>query len=151
MKIICKDFSLSLPGLMIRGAETILKTNVNVAARLCVGFVLIIYSSVFLFSPAIAPHGGHDHAWHEADSCEKDPCHISIYHPGLVGGCQHKFHYSQSPEKCPWCDLSLVFQISPEHSGLKFHGIHFSPADSDQIPVLPFLIANPHSDRGPPV
>jgi len=136
---------------MNRGSETILKTNVILATRLFVGFVLITYASVFLFSPAIVPHSGHDHVLHEADTCEKDPCHISIYHPGHEGGCHHKFHYSQAPEKCHWCNLKLVYQISPEHPGIKFHAIHFCPADSDPIQGLPFLSSDPHSDRGPPV
>ena len=135
---------------MIRGPKLILKTNVIFTTRVFVGFVLISYSSVFLFSPAIIPHGEHDHVLHEIDSCEKDPCHISIYHPGHEGGCHHKFHFSHAPEKCPWCDSNFVYQISPEHADLIFHEIHFSPADNDPINVLPYLISNPHSDRGPP-
>lgn len=135
---------------MIRGSETILKTNVNVAARLFVGFVLITYSSVFLFSPAIVPHDGHDHVLHEADSCEKDPCHIAIYHPGHENGCNHKFHFTTAPEKCPWCDQSLVCQIPNEHNGLKFHAIHYSPTDSNPVQRLSFPVSILHSDRGPP-
>ncbi|HEX5167946.1 MAG TPA: hypothetical protein VFW11_02145 [Cyclobacteriaceae bacterium] len=47
---------------------------------------------------------------------EKDTCHLSIYHPGLNQGCEHKSHLIES-KKCSLCQYAThtlhLFTVSP--------------------------------------
>nr|MDQ3017946.1 hypothetical protein [Bacteroidota bacterium] len=59
------------------------------------GLLLAIYTVVFITPPGLTPHSAHDHLSHHDDTCETDPCHIAIFHPGHAGACSHKYHLTQ--------------------------------------------------------
>lgn len=130
--------------------RTTFLNNAVLSIRILVGFLLVAYGSVFLFSPGILPHHEHDHVEHSIDTCEKDPCHISIYHHGYAGGCSHKYHFTEASEKCPCCDVILAYQIAPLYAGFLYHDINFSSVQCDVIQTTDLLIPFCHSGRGPP-
>jgi|GEM_PF-1213651 len=74
--------------------------------------LLAFYLAVFVMSPAGVPHVHEEVGIHHTDSCEKDPCHIAIYHPGNRGGCNHKFHFSEASKECAFCNVALPRQIT---------------------------------------
>ncbi len=113
--------------------------------------LLLLYVSAYLCSPAILHHNEHDHVVHQQDTCEKDPCHISMFHSGESGGCNHKFHFTEDHEKCPWCDVTLARQQStPEPT---FLSAIFSQSTSvgKIVVIAAHKISVSHADRGPPV
>ena len=111
--------------------------------------LLLVYVFIFIVPPGIVPHSEHEHEEHGVN-IENDPCHISIYHPGLDGGCKHKYHFTQNCPDCERSHLTLVRQhiIQPViwsdiHVLYKIQHTHFS--DAPFYPSLP-----DHHDRGPP-
>ena len=119
--------------------------------RVVAAFLLVTYIPVFILSPVVFTHSDHDHAAHQIDTCEKDPCHISIYHPGHGGGCSHKYHLTEAPEKCPWCDVILAYQVEAQQIQFYFHEIEFSSVASDIFQSADLLVPFCHSGRGPPL
>jgi len=130
---------------------TIFRNNAVISIRIIVAFLSLTYGSVFLFSPAVLPHHEHDHVQHGLDTCQKDPCHISIYHHGYAGGCNHKYHFTQAPDKCPWCDVILAYQVAPISTEFLFDEINFSTVLCKVEQATDLLIPFCHSGRGPPV
>src|SRR5688500_10268498 len=110
---------------MNRVIRQVAAKNDFLSLRVSVACLLFGYITVFLFSPAILRHDEHDHVDHRRDTCEKDPCHISIYHAGKEGGCNHKFHFTTTPEKCEWCDVILAYQLSTSNIILGQYKIDF--------------------------
>lgn len=79
--------------------------------------LLVIYLFICLIPAGLVPHTGHDHHSDHDHSghdhiIESDPCHISIYHAGLAGGCNHKYHFTENNPPCPLCKISLLPQIT---------------------------------------
>lgn len=124
--------------------------NNALSIRIVAVFLLIAYCSVFLISPGILPHHDHDHVEHGIDTCRKDPCHISIYHHGNAGACNHKYHFTQASEKCLWCDVILAYQVISIHGELCSHDIVFSSVESDLVRTAHLIIPFCYSGRGPP-
>lgn len=124
--------------------------NASLGIRVIAGFLLVAYSSVYLFSPGILSHHEHDHVSHGLDTCEKDPCHISIYHQGYEGGCSHKYHLTEDSEKCVWCDIILAYQLATIYGEAWNHEISFSPLECDLLETIDLLVPFYHSGRGPP-
>ena len=118
--------------------------------RSSVGLLLLLYVSVFLFSPGIVHHTAHDHVEHEEDTCKKDPCHVAIYHHGAEGSCNHKYHFTKDQEICNWCDITLARQLIT--SDIRFFSAAFSFFSVEkQIILFPALkIPGSHPGRGPP-
>lgn len=88
------------------------RTGILPSFRVFILFLLSAYSCVFLFSPVVHTHAGHGHVLHQAETCKKDPCHISIYHNRAKGACSHKHHFTPSDDNCFWCDFHLVHQMT---------------------------------------
>jgi hypothetical protein len=130
--------------------RTIFMNNAVPDLRLVSGLLLVAYSSVFLFSPGIVPHHDHDHVIHDTDTCEKDPCHISIYHHGDERGCSHKYHFTAAPEKCVWCDVILACQMTPVNVDLCQEIHQFSSCGFEYLVATDLLIPFCNSGRGPP-
>ena len=111
---------------------------------------MVVYIFIFIVPPGVVPHSEHDHVEHNIAS-EHDPCHISIYHQGQDGGCQHERHFTQEDPDCDRCHVTLVRQhvVPPiiwidlfvcnniQHLGLEESTFYLSLPD--------------HHDRGPPV
>ncbi|MEP6645661.1 MAG: hypothetical protein ABJC12_01110 [Saprospiraceae bacterium] len=116
-----------------------------------VGFLISIYIIIDLVPPGFVPHSEHDHLGAGNVALEKDPCHISIYHPGESGGCNHKYHISKQPGDCPRCHIILVRQlIVSSNPQIELASFVFRP--ETQCPegsIINFPIL--HDDRGPPV
>lgn len=152
---IVREISFPLLNPIFRGKMNLhlrstLKNNAALGIRIIAGFLLIAYSSVFLFPPGILPHHEHDHVEHGIDTCEKDPCHISIYHHGYAGGCSHKYHFTSNYEKCVWCDVILAYQMIHNHAEGRYHEINFSSVECEFVQTTDLLIPFSHSGRGPP-
>lgn len=119
--------------------------------RFWVGFLISIYIFIDLVPPGLVPHSEHDHLGISDFAGEKDPCHIAIYHPGELGGCNHKFHFSKQLGDCPLCHIILVRQIvdSPNPwieivDPIFRHEVQCAEGSIINFPIL-------HDDRGPPV
>ncbi len=112
--------------------------------------LLLLYVSVYLFPPGLGPHSEHDHLNHLDYENEKDPCHLAIYHPGSEGSCNHKYHFTKDPGKCPLCDVLLVRQIVNTEKPLAT--VIFSIASVEIQKAEGHIIQFPISqtDRGPP-
>ncbi|MDQ3015742.1 MAG: hypothetical protein M3R25_03340, partial [Bacteroidota bacterium] len=80
-----------------------------------------IYTVVFITPPGLTPHSAHDHLSHHDDTCETDPCHIAIFHPGHTGACSHKYHLTQGHSDCPKCKLSILKQVPATAYLFSFH------------------------------
>jgi hypothetical protein len=78
--------------------------------------LLALYLAAFISSPAGVPHLHHDATTVHDDSCQKDPCHAAIYHPGEKHHCDHKNHLSPADEACDLCKISVVPQDMPQTS-----------------------------------
>jgi len=115
-----------------------------------VALLLALYLAAFLFPSGSAPHVHSDQTLHEGDSCEKDACHITIYHPGNSAGCHHKFHFTKAPEECLLCHTIVTRHlplqiILPEE--LVAASSYFCPSlIVDAIASAEII----HDDRGPP-
>ena len=114
------------------------------------GGLLLAYVFIYLIPPGLVPHSEHDHLGQIDKSIENDPCHITIYHPSIKGGCHHKYHITKSPDDCPLCHVTLVRQIISEPiqileaaHNLTFFQINCPAGEVIQFPIL-------HDDRGPP-
>ena len=70
--------------------------------------MLGIYLSTFLSSSAVLPHTHYHHEDPIAEAGEQDPCHITLFHPGLEGGCHHKTHLINSKEPCNLSHITLM-------------------------------------------
>jgi hypothetical protein len=118
--------------------------------RLGAGILLVFYLAVYLVPPGLLPHGEHDHLGLVDSSIEKDPCHIAIYHPGIVGGCHHKYHFTKAFPDCHQCQVTLVRQLMTEpvivvdesYSCLNIESFNYSRQSFDLLLT--------HDDRGPP-
>jgi hypothetical protein len=112
--------------------------------------MLFFYLAAFVYSPVGVPHIHHEEDFHQGDSCEKDACHIAIFHPGSEGRCEHKFHFTQSKEECDLCNIVLPRQLVESIPVYREYKIEFSDSSFCAIQekaLTPFLL---HTDRGPP-
>jgi hypothetical protein len=118
--------------------------------QICVSILLSVYIFIFLVPPGLVPHSEHDHIGQLDKALESDPCHIAMFHPGELGGCNHKSHFTKDPGDCPLCHVTLVRQIVPD----PIHGLamvqtiipvefHYPARTVVLFPIL-------HDDRGPP-
>lgn len=114
-------------------------------------FMLVLfYIAAFVYSPVGVPHSHHEDEIHTGDACLTDACHISVYHPGSKGGCNHKSHITQSMEECDMCNVILPRQVI---SGtlLHFHvDIEFAFNPGFVFDEIPLDEICQHADRGPP-
>jgi len=113
--------------------------------------LLLFYLAAFVYSPVGVPHLHHEEDVHHGDSCEKDACHIAIFHPGGEGECDHKFHFTQAIEECDLCHAVLPRQVIAEVPVSPEFKIEFSTYTVHtycELIAVPFLR---HDDRGPPV
>ena len=119
--------------------------------RAGVGLLLGLYLTVFLFPPGYIPHVHNDRDIHTGDVCQKDACHIAIYHPGDHNACHHKFHFSKALDECPLCHsiaaryLPLGLVIQSDIAFVQLPSFSFCPAGESYNPTIA------HADRGPPV
>ena len=115
------------------------------------GIVLMLccYLASFVPSPAGAPHHHHGEV-HQHDTCQKDACHIAIYHPGSKGACQHKFHFSKAEEECSYCHSVMPRQMvtHPFLFEIAFVELQAIPVHDLQAIAIPQT--DLPSDRGPP-
>ncbi|HZV71000.1 MAG TPA: hypothetical protein VFG10_15705 [Saprospiraceae bacterium] len=118
--------------------------------RLWVGGLLLIYVFIYIVPPGLVPHSEHEHLGQIGTTIEKDPCHITIYHPNVEGGCHHKYHFTNDPGDCLRCHVSIVRQIVPEPIQvwdvayyIPLFQINCPTGEVIQFPIL-------HDDRGPP-
>ncbi len=122
----------------------------NAAIRGFAGFLLCLYAVVFIAPPGLIKHSAHDHLSHHDDTIESDPCHIAIFHPGLDGSCNHKYHFTQGHEDCPLCKIIFLHQYPIEENRCitcDIPQIISFPCASEHD-VRDFSIL--HSARGPP-
>ena len=75
---------------------------------------------------------------------------MSIYHGGAEGSCHHKFHFTQDPEKCHWCNIDLARQFVQDATVLHFKTVAQSSTEKQIICVKPFSISPSQNGRGPP-
>ena len=125
--------------------------NAVLSMRMSAAFLLLIYTAIFLNSPGIVHHSDHDHVEHQNDTCENDPCHVAIYHPGQKGGCDHKFHFTKTPETCSWCNVILAHQLMITIECFDQQVIAYSKLTNEIVVDQPLHFSYPPSDRGPPV
>lgn len=108
-----------------------------------------VYACIYC-TPGLIRHSAHDHLGHHNDTIESDPCHIAIFHPGLEGSCDHKYHLTQGHEDCPLCQISFLHQIQVEEfrclfdKNIEISSVHFT----SEHDVKDYIIL--HSARGPP-
>jgi hypothetical protein len=128
-----------------------IKSNPFLSLKLGGMGLLLVYLSIFLLPPGLVPHTEHSHLSQLTSSLENNPCHIAIYHPGVYGGCHHKFHLTAAYEDCPLCHVTLVRQTVPEpilsleiaYSVFSCEN-YFTEGKEVYFPVI-------HDDRGPPI
>ena len=118
--------------------------------RLWVGLLLAVYVFIDLIPPGLVPHSEHDHLGFTDLALEKDPCHISIFHPGESGGCNHKFHFTKQPGDCPLCHVTLVRQISIDQIFDAKNIYSVIHCQSQGTEGAEFNFPKLHADRGPP-
>lgn len=53
------------------------------------------------------------------DNCESDACHLTLFHPNQIGGCNHKAHITEPHFDCFGCNDHLVLQIVVDNSVTK--------------------------------
>ena len=122
----------------------------SLSFRTGVVLLLLFYVAAFVYSPVGVPHIHHEDEIHKGDVCLTDACHISVYHPGIKGGCNHKSHITQAMEECDLCNVILPRQVV---SCIFLHidyniEFAFNPGFIfNETP--PFEICQ-HADRGPP-
>ena len=118
--------------------------------QLFAGVLLLVYASIFLFPPGLIPHSEHDHLGQLDTAVETDPCHLAMYHPGVVGGCQHKYHISKNHGDCRLCHLTLVRHIVPDPICWidPVNAVSVGKIDFVAQRLIRFSIL--HDDRGPP-
>lgn len=123
----------------------------NLRLRVGVIMMLAFYLAAFVYSPVGVPHIHHqEEAVHQGDSCEKDACHIAIFHPGGEGKCSHPFHFTQSKEECDLCHVILPRQVVekvPEYSECRLEFSFSSFYSVLERAATPMRL---HADRGPP-
>jgi hypothetical protein len=115
-----------------------------------VAMLLFFYVAAFVYSPVGVPHSHHEDEIHSGDICHTDACHISIYHPGSKGGCNHKSHITQAMDECDMCNVILPRQIV---SSTLLHfdfDIAFAFSPVFIFNEMPLVEVSQHSDRGPP-
>lgn len=112
--------------------------------------LIALYLFIYIVPPGLIPHSEHDHLGLTDDALEKDPCHISIYHPGESGGCNHKYHISKEPGDCPLCHVTMVRQIFSDFFPGPELAFSLTPCQINvgEGTIIHFLIL--HDDRGPP-
>lgn len=88
------------------------ETSAMLLYRAGVIMLLAFYLTAFVLTPAGVPHVHDEDEFHHMDSCGKDACHITIYHPGSKEGCNHKFHFSKAYKECSFCNVALPRQIA---------------------------------------
>jgi hypothetical protein len=126
------------------------KVCMNLRLRAGVIMMLVFYLAAFVYSPIGVPHIHHEEGIHQGDSCEKDACHIAIFHPGGAGKCSHQFHFTQSREDCELCNVVLPRQVVEKVPEYRESTIEFSFQSYYAIrekAETPILL---HADRGPP-
>ena len=126
------------------------KARMNLRLRVGVIMMLSFYMAAFVYSPVGVPHIHQEEAIHQGDSCEKDACHIAIFHPGGEGKCSHQFHFTQSKEECDLCNVVMPRQVVervPEYCEYKLAFSFQSYYAVKETAATPFLS---HADRGPP-
>ncbi len=75
----------------------------------CSGVALLLLIYVFSsFDIESLPGELHNHQSNElhTNELELDPCHISFYHEGRAGGCDHEAHLAEE-DKCPLCHIQV--------------------------------------------
>jgi hypothetical protein len=122
----------------------------NLRLRAGVIMMLGFYLAAFVYSPVGVPHIHHEEDIHQGDSCEKDACHIAVFHPGSKGRCSHQFHFTQSKEECDLCNVIMPRQVVekvPSYSACNFEFSFCSFYSVRENAAAPLLL---HADRGPP-
>jgi hypothetical protein len=112
--------------------------------------LLLFYMTTFVYSPPGMPHVHHEEDIHHGDSCVKDACHISIFHPGGDGACDHKFHFTQAIEDCDLCHSLMPRQVINAALVISECKIEFSKYSSHHTMwkvTAPYVL---ETDRGPP-
>lgn len=112
--------------------------------------LLLFYMAAFVHSPVGMPHVHHEEDIHHGDSCVKDACHITIFHPGGEGGCDHKYHFTQSIEDCDLCHSLLPRQVMVNALVYVEFKIEFSPYSVHPTIEKVSAPQSLHTDRGPP-
>jgi hypothetical protein len=123
----------------------------NISFKAGSGLLLVIYLVVFIFSPIGVPHlHHHEEEFLHGDSCEKDACHIAIFHPGGEGGCNHKFHFRQATEECDYCNVILPRQVVSTFQPLDDLKTEIISIPGHAVAKWITLPVLRQSDRGPP-
>ncbi|MDZ4748119.1 MAG: hypothetical protein SH808_06495 [Saprospiraceae bacterium] len=126
------------------------KTIIDISFKAGVALLLVVYLMAFVYSPIGVPHLHHEDEVHQGDSCEKDACHIAIFHPGSKGACNHKFHFTQATEECDYCNVILPRQVITAFlylDDLKTEIISVAGFAVTEWTIIPTRL---QSDRGPP-
>lgn len=127
------------------------KSISDISFKAGAALLLAVYLIAFVYSPIGVPHlHDHEDELHQGDSCDKDACHIAIFHPGGEGGCNHKFHFTQAAEACDFCNVILPRQVVASFQqidDLKTEVISIAGFAIAEWTILPKRL---QSDRGPP-
>ncbi len=130
----------------MRTGHRLSKLTMNAGA----GILLLLYIAFYSIPHGLVPHSDHEHLSQSGHVDENDPCHQAIYHPGSENSCDHKYHFTKDPEKCPLCDVVLLRQILIADTSFPQPGISFAPILVQEVESFIFHFPLSHSDRGPP-
>jgi hypothetical protein len=137
--------------MMAKPAHT--NTQRNLSLLLTRGGIILMlccYLATFVKSPSGAPHHHHG-VVHQHDTCQKDACHIAIYHPGSKGACHHKFHFTSAGEDCRYCETILPRQIVAHPVLIEVELVEMTNRTSHDVQSFSIPESDLPSDRGPPV
>lgn len=122
----------------------------SLSFRTGVAMLLLFYVAAFVYSPVGVPHIHHEDEVHKGDACLTNACHISVYHPGIKGGCNHKSHITQAMEECDVCNVVLPRQVVSSTLLYIDFDIEFAFKLGFVFNETPSVEVCQHADRGPP-
>lgn len=122
----------------------------SLSFRTGVVMLLLFYVAAFVYSPIGVPHIHHEDEIHKGDACRTDACHISVYHPGFKGGCNHKSHITRAMDECDLCNVILPRQIVSSTLPHIDFDIEFAFNPGFIFNETPLVEVCQHADRGPP-
>lgn len=122
----------------------------SLSFRTGVALLLLFYIAAFVYSPVGVPHIHHEEEVHKGDACLTDACHLSVYHPGIEGGCNHKSHITRAMEECDLCNVILPRQVISSTLIQFDFDIEFASNPGFIIIEMPLVEVCHHADRGPP-
>jgi hypothetical protein len=113
--------------------------------------LLFIYLAVYVSSSLVIPHTHHVADPLTTTACHSDACHITLYHPGMAGGCHHKNHLTKAEEECTLCHVVLVRQMVAETILLVDCEVQIPNLLSQQTQDQPCPGVSVQGSRGPPM